>query len=122
MRMLSFMLGYSPNNFMNLENNNAKYVIKKSPGLGHVFKDVAKVQIDDRGKIIYEMLSADNDVEQVLLEAQKEGGLFCLIPFTEKDGNLVIKGQKRAFIPATDTKYFIDALQANLKNGLVDRE
>jgi hypothetical protein len=107
---------------MKPENNISKYIIKKSPGLGHEFKEVAKVRIDDLGKIVYEMLIVDNDVEQVILEAQKEGGLFCLIPFTEKDGNLVVKGQKRAFIPATDTKYFIDALQANLKNGLVDRE
>lgn len=107
---------------MKSEDNKAKYIIKKSLGLGQAFKEIAKVRIDDTGKITYEMLIVDNDVEQILLEAQKKGGLSCLIPFTENDGNLVIKGQKREFISSTDKKYFIDAIQANLKNGFVDRE
>lgn len=103
------------------------YIIRKAPDLYHEHKEIAKMQIDDEGKLSYQMLAQDSDVEKVLLEAQQNGGLSLNIPFCQErevgDGTIaVVEGQKREFIKTTDFDNITDAIQYALKGGIVDRE
>jgi len=66
------------------------YIIRKSPGLHQEHRDIARVTVDDEGKVSYELIIVDNDVERVLAEAQNAGGLYCRVPFRkEKDGAVI---------------------------------
>jgi hypothetical protein len=103
-------------------NKYPKYIIKKFPGIGKEPQIVAKAWIDDDGMLIYKMLIKDEDIEQVLLNAQKNGGLHMLIPFSDHVEKLVVKGLKEHFVNVSDKEHFIDAIQFNLKIGLVDIE
>ena len=95
-----------------------KYLIKKSAGFGYEHKLVANVSIDEKGKLLYNMVVEDEGVENLLLKAQKEGGLYMLIPFSDNEN---IRGIKEQFVRINDTEHFIDALEFNLKDGLVDK-
>jgi len=100
----------------------SKYFIKKSPGLGYDHRVVAKFWIDDQRKLLYIMTVPDENVEQVLSKAQREGGLHMHIPFSSHKGKMAITGLKEHFVPVTDAEHFADAIEFNLKSGLVDLE
>ena len=97
------------------------YIIRKSPGLYQEHREVARIEVDDEGKILYDIMIVDNDVERVLSEAQNTGGLYCRVPFSEEKDGVVITGQKEIFVKTTDAN-FMDAIESNLKGGLVDRD
>lgn len=98
------------------------YIIRKFPAIGQKPKDIAKVHICDEGKLSYEMQVKDNDVEQVLLQAQEKGGLFCLVPFRKRNNGKILCGQRREFVKSTNHDHIADAIQYNLKSGIVDKE
>lgn len=107
-----------------MKNIKTNYIIRKSPGLGYKHTPVARVEIDEQGNLHYTMLTEDKDVEQVLLRAQKEGGLTDRVPFSlgnNKEGPQA-SGLREEFIKITDDKYFANAIETNLKNGMVDKE
>ena len=97
------------------------YIIRKSPGVHPEYREVARVNVDDEGKILYEMLVTDNEVERMLLEAQIAGGLYCYASFGEEKGGAVIIGRKEILVKTTDAD-FLEAIESNLKGGLVDRD
>ena len=97
-----------------------RYTIKKFSRIGQKPIIVAEAWVDDRGMLLYKILIQDQDVEQVLLKAQQEGGLQMLIPFSSHENELAIHGLKKHFVPLTDKIHFVDAIQFNLKSGLVD--
>jgi hypothetical protein len=103
-------------------NKYRKYFIKKSPELGYNHMIVAKFWIDDRGKLLYIITVPDKDVEQVLSKAQREGGLYMPIPFSSHKEEVAITGLKKHFVPVTDVEHFADAIEFNLKSGLVELE
>ena len=109
---------------MKANNNNKypKYTIKKFPEIGQKPQIVAEAWVDDQEMLLYKMIIQDQDVEQVLLKAQHEGGLQMLIPFSSHENKLAIRGLKEHFVPLTDKIHFVDAIQFNLKSGLVDME
>ncbi|MDD3006045.1 MAG: hypothetical protein PHX30_00465 [Candidatus Pacebacteria bacterium] len=97
------------------------YIIRKSPGLHQEHREVARLTVDDEGKVLYDLIILDNDVERVLSQAQIAGGLYCLVPFREEKNGAVILGQKEIFVKTTDAD-FMEAIEFNLKSGLVDRD
>lgn len=96
-------------------------VIKRTLGFNQKPQEIARVQINEKG-LTYKMLVIDRDIEQILLEIQGKGGIFCRIPFTKTNGNTVIRGQKREFVLISDTDHIIDAIQENLKTGIIEKE
>ncbi|MDD3190775.1 MAG: hypothetical protein PHI66_03745 [Candidatus Pacebacteria bacterium] len=97
------------------------YIIRKSLGLHKEYQEVARATVDDEGKVSYELIIVDNDVERVLAEAQNAGGLYCRVPFRKEKDRAVIIGQKEIFVKTTDAD-FMEAIELNLKGGLVDRD
>ena len=97
------------------------YIIRKSPALHQEYREVARVNVDDEGKILYEMLVTDIEVERMLLEAQIAGGLYSRVSFVEEKDGAIITGQRETFVKTTDAD-FLEAIESNLKGGLVDRD
>lgn len=98
-----------------------KYTIKKSQGIGQKYDEIAKVWLGDDGQLHYEMIIPDQDIEEVILKAQKDGGLFIRVPYSDNVGKLQVKAQKRQFIRINDEQIF-NAIEINLKSGLVEPE
>lgn len=97
------------------------YLIRKSPGMHQEHREVARLEVDDEGKVLYDLMVADHDVERVLSQAQIAGGLYCHIPFRGQQEGSVAAGQREVFVKTTDPD-FLEALESNLPTGLVDRD
>lgn len=99
-----------------------KYTIKKFSNIGKKPQIVAKFNISEAGELSYEMLISDSDVENVLIKAREQKGLECLVPFRCNVGGLNMVGQKKGFVKTTELTHIMDAIEYNLKNGLVEKE
>jgi hypothetical protein len=97
------------------------YIIRKAPKLHQEYQEVARITVDDEGKLSYEMLVIDNEVERMLAEAQIASGLYCRAMFVEEKDGVAVTGQRETFVKTTDSD-FLEAIEANLKTGLVDRD
>ena len=97
------------------------YIIRKSPRPHQERQEVARINVDDEGKLSYEMLVIDNDIKRMLAEAQIASGLYCRAMFVEEKDGAAVTGQRETFVKTTDAD-FLEAIEANLKAGLVDRD